>query len=102
MDAAVTVERAHLVVVVRDLGRSDSKRTLMVTFLALYRGASVAEAEVVGLSADPELVADFAARLLLGPVSPDQDPVLDAKHRSQRETLRLLIAESSHRNRDDG
>ncbi|MDA8330373.1 MAG: hypothetical protein M0027_04060 [Candidatus Dormibacteraeota bacterium] len=36
----------------------------MVTFVALYRGESVAHAEVVGLSADPQIVAEFAARLM--------------------------------------
>lgn len=65
----------------------------MVTFLALYRGLTVAEAEVVGLSADPELIADFATRLLDRPTSPDGDLVLDAKHRAQRRTLRLLREE---------
>lgn len=62
----------------------------MTTFLALYRGHTVADAEVVGLSADPEIVADFAARLLGRPSPPEDDPVLGAKHGAERRALRLI------------
>jgi hypothetical protein len=36
----------------------------MTSFLALYRGETVSGARLVALSADPEMVRDFAARLV--------------------------------------
>jgi len=39
----------------------------MTTFLALYRGPTVAAAELVALSADERLVRDFAERLVTEP-----------------------------------
>ena len=39
----------------------------MTSFLALYRGETVSGARIVALSADPQLVRDFAARLLESP-----------------------------------
>jgi hypothetical protein len=40
------------------------------SFLALYRGETVSGARIVALSADPQLVRDFAGRLL--ETSPEQ------------------------------
>ena len=40
----------------------------MTTFVGLYRGETVSKAKLIALSADPELVAELAARLL--PESP--------------------------------
>ena len=37
------------------------------SFLALYRGETVSGARIVALSADPQLVRDFAGRLLESP-----------------------------------
>jgi hypothetical protein len=42
------------------------------SFLALYRGETVSGARIVALSADPQLVRDFAASLLES--SPEQQP----------------------------
>jgi hypothetical protein len=39
----------------------------VTSFLALYRGETVSGARIVALSADPQLVRDFAARLLESP-----------------------------------
>ncbi len=66
----------------------------MTTFIALYRGPTVADAEVVGLSADPEIVADFASRLLRRPAPPEEDPMLAPKHRAARRILRLIRTEA--------
>ena len=74
----------------------------MVTFLALYRGPSVAEAEVLGLTADPELIADFATRLLQRSEQPPGDSVLEQKHRAQRRALRLIRTEAARRMRGPG
>lgn len=69
----------------------------MRTFLALYRGPTVAEAELVALSADPTLVADVAARLLQQPDDAPSDPILDAKRRGDRRALQLVQAEAQER-----
>lgn len=69
----------------------------MVTFLALYRGRSFATAEVLGVTSDPELVADIASWLLERCPPAGGDAVLDEKHRSQQRTLRLLRSELRHR-----
>ena len=42
----------------------------MTSFIALYRGETVSGARIVALSADPQLVRDFAARLLESPPEP--------------------------------
>ena len=36
----------------------------MTTFLALYRGASISTAELVAVSANQEIVSDFARQLV--------------------------------------
>lgn len=66
----------------------------MVTFVALYRGESVAHAEVVGLSADPQIVADFAARLMERSPKHEVDPILVPKRRAERQVLRSVRAEA--------
>lgn len=66
----------------------------MVTYLALYRGLTVAEAEVVALTADPALIADFTMRLLQFAAPPERDPALTEKRRAQRRTLELLRSEA--------
>ena len=73
----------------------------MVTFLALYRGTSFSTAEVVGVTTDPEIVAEFASRLLERRATPGDDPVLDQKHRAHRRALRLLRAEARRAVRGD-
>ncbi len=65
----------------------------MGTFVALYRGRTIAESTIVAVSADPALVADFAARLLQQPVEPEateDDPVLRSVEQGRRKALRLI------------
>ncbi|MFZ0995266.1 MAG: hypothetical protein WAO09_04710 [Candidatus Dormiibacterota bacterium] len=62
----------------------------MVTFIALYRGPTVAEVEVVAVSADPELVSELATRLLQRPILKHGDPALALKHRHERKVLRVV------------
>ena len=50
----------------------------MTTFLALYRGKTVADAKMVAVTADPCLVADVVNRLLAQPQEHDDDPVVRA------------------------
>ena len=67
----------------------------MVTFIALYRGESVAHAEVLAVTADPEIIAEFAARLLRQPPNLGPDPVLAHKRRAARRALRTVRAEAA-------
>lgn len=62
----------------------------MRTFLAIYRGATIAEAELIAVSADPSLVTEVATRLLRDGDLPDIDPVLRAKRRGTRAALRFV------------
>jgi hypothetical protein len=64
------------------------------SFLALYRGPSIPQARLVAVSADPQLVADFARRLL-GAAAPAAltDPVLREVEGGRRRALRLIARE---------
>ena len=63
----------------------------MTTFLALYRGDSVSSAKLLALTADHELVRDFAARLLNKPKEKQNpDPVLEELQRGRRRALQLV------------
>jgi hypothetical protein len=68
----------------------------MTTFLALYRGNTVAEARMVAVSADPDLVAIIATRLLEAPDRGGDDPVVETLERSRREALKLVKQEARH------
>ncbi len=69
----------------------------MSTFLALYRGHTVADARLVAVSADPHVVADFAGRLLEQPLAPEDvaDPVRVEIEEGRRGALRLVAGEGS-------
>lgn len=60
----------------------------MTSFIALYRGETVSGARIVALSADPQLVRDFAARLLESPPEPHRD--LESSGDIQRQMLRVM------------
>ena len=68
----------------------------MTTFVALYRGPTVASAKLVAVTADPSLVADVSARLLQQPAGNPEDPVVDGLERARRSALRLIHREASH------
>ena len=68
----------------------------MTTFLALYRGKTIADAKMVAVSADPELVAAVATRLLDTPHPQGEDPVVATLERGRRAALRLIEREASH------
>ncbi len=67
----------------------------MSTFIALYRGDTVTAARMVAVSADPQLVSEFAARLLTEPIEPDDaaDPVRTRLEEGRRRALRLVANE---------
>jgi hypothetical protein len=66
----------------------------MASFVALYRGPTIADAEFVAASSDPELVGDVAASLLAERHRRPSDPVLAAKDEGRRRALRLVGAEA--------
>jgi hypothetical protein len=64
----------------------------MTTFLALYAGESIGAAKMVAVTAEPEIVCDFAARLL-GEPEVEADPVTLELERGRRRALRLVRGE---------
>jgi hypothetical protein len=64
---------------------------LATSFLALYRGESVNAAKLLAVTADPDIVHDFVARLLAHP-GPKQEPdrVLGELERGRRRALQLV------------
>ncbi len=68
---------------------------MSTTFVALYRGKSVADAKLVAVSADPSLVADVTARMLSKP-APAGDPAVACLERGRRDALRVIEREVAH------
>jgi len=68
----------------------------VASFLALYRGPSIASAELVAVSADPELIARFAGDLLErnGRAPGAEDPPREALADGRRRALQLLRDEA--------
>jgi hypothetical protein len=60
------------------------------SFLALYRGESIGAAKIIAVSASPELVADFAARMLAETVEEESDRVLRELETGRRRALELV------------
>lgn len=73
----------------------------MTTFIALYRGSTVATAELVTASSDPDLVAYVARQLLRGRREPAGDRALDEKRNGVRRALRIVRREAEERCEDD-
>src|SRR5215204_7303130 len=61
----------------------------MTTFLALYAGESSGAAKMVAVTAETEIVRDFAARLL-GESEVEADPIALELERGRRRALRLV------------
>jgi hypothetical protein len=68
----------------------------MTTFLALYRGRTIAEAKLVAVTADPTLVTAVATHLLDAHEPQDADPVLTTLERGRQGALRLIRREADH------
>lgn len=69
----------------------------MTTFIAVYRGDTVAGARIVALTADPEVVRDLAARLLASPPGRHCEP--DTEER--RRVMRIVEGEGRERTRTE-
>ncbi len=62
--------------------------------MALYRGESVATAKLLALTAEPELVRDFAERMLARPEEQEPDAVLAELEHGRRRALWLVRGEA--------
>ena len=72
----------------------------MTTFVALYRGASLSEAELVAVSADAALVNHVAGAMLQGQKATPhrrEDPAVAALSRGRRRALKIAWAEAQRR-----
>ncbi len=65
----------------------------MTSFVALHRGESIAAANLVAVSAEPELVRDLAARMLAEPEGEEPDAVLRELGGGRRRALELVKGE---------
>jgi hypothetical protein len=66
----------------------------MTSFLALYRGESIAGAKIVAVTAEPQLVRTFAAQMLVQPEE-EPDPVLGELENGRRRALELVRSGTS-------
>lgn len=60
----------------------------------LYRGESISAAKLLALTADPQLVSDFAARMLEESDEREQDSVMRELERGRRRALHLVQGEA--------
>lgn len=71
----------------------------MATFVAVYRGETIAGARLIALSADSTLVADVSARILQEHPDKDPDPVVACVEQGRKAALRMIKRETSHAER---
>jgi hypothetical protein len=62
----------------------------LTSFVALYRGQTVGAAKMVAISAEPDLVRDFAARMLAKPPEDEPDAILQELEQGRRRALELV------------
>jgi hypothetical protein len=67
----------------------------LTSFLALYRGESIASAKIVAVTAESGLVSDFATLMLAEPENEVPDAVLQQLERGRRRALQLVKTEAS-------
>lgn len=65
----------------------------MTTFVALYRGSTVASAKLIAVSASPELVAAVVEHLLSVQPEAEQDAVVERLEAGKRWALRTVQEE---------
>lgn len=68
----------------------------MTNFIALYRGETVGSAKIIAVSADADLVADFAARMLHRQEETEGDPVIRKLDAGRQQALRMITEERKH------
>jgi hypothetical protein len=62
----------------------------LASFIALYHGDTISSAALVATTADPDLVRDFAQRMLAVPEGQEPDDVLRELELGRRRALRLV------------
>lgn len=62
----------------------------MTTFLALYRGRTVADAKLIAVSADPAVVAQVVRRLLASRSEPTDDTAVALVEQGRRAALQVI------------
>jgi hypothetical protein len=67
----------------------------MTTFVALYRGQTIAEARLIAVSADPDLVSEVSTHLLDAASVSTKDPVIQRLEHGRVAALQLLEKEAS-------
>ncbi len=67
----------------------------MTSFVALYRGDTVSAAKIIAVSADPELVRDFAARMVAQSSEQESGAVLPDPERGGRCPVQPVRDEAS-------
>jgi hypothetical protein len=68
----------------------------MTSFIAIYRGKTVAEARLIAVSANPDLVAEVSSKLL-EEVANEGDEILEALSKGRRFALTLVKQEAKER-----
>ncbi len=68
----------------------------MTNFIALYRGETVGSAKIVAVSADADLIADFATQMLNRREETEDDPVVRSLDAGRKQALRLIAEEAEH------
>jgi hypothetical protein len=68
----------------------QNREVYVSSFLALYRGETISAAKIVAVSASPELITEFAERMMGEPEEPGLDPVLKELEHGRRRALQLV------------
>jgi hypothetical protein len=66
------------------------------SFVAVYRGDTIAAARLIAVSADPFLVSDVTSRILQEQLREDTDPVVATLEHGRRAALRLIKQEAGN------
>ena len=66
----------------------------MVSFLTLYRGRTLEDAQLVAISTNDRIIKDFAERLLRERDNDEPDPALKAIRQGKRHALRIIKKEN--------
>jgi hypothetical protein len=67
----------------------------MTNFIALYRGQTLNDARLIALSSDPQIIGDFATRLIGEPFR-EKDPALRELNKGRRKALRVVFQETEN------
>ena len=74
----------------------------MTTFLAIYRGRSIREAEIVAVTTDPAFVREVAGRILQTTsqtTTDESDPVLRVIKRGRKSALKMIVGNAKENDR---